>query len=158
MPLVVSTDYPFLDVKWQPVSFGLLPFQWDMVTDYAAGLSIRGRNITTRTLLSSVPESLFIICRHLQRPKLGALAPLASSFLPGHQRPQWLPGGVVLARMRTVVCTLMALNIQPTLVSAFDNISKRGFSFHIACIHCQLSVYRQRFDRHPGGPLPTPCV
>jgi len=47
MAPVVSTDYPILDVNWQPQSFGLLAFRWDLVTDYAAGLSIRGGNLTT---------------------------------------------------------------------------------------------------------------
>jgi len=55
MPPVVSTDYPFLDVKWQPVFFALLALRWNMVTDYAAGLSIDCSNLTTRTLLMSVP-------------------------------------------------------------------------------------------------------
>ena len=50
MAPVVSTDYPvFLDVKWQPLSLGLLAFRWDIVTDYASGLSIRGGNLTTRS-------------------------------------------------------------------------------------------------------------
>jgi len=55
MAPVVSTDYPFLDVKWQLQSFGLLAFRGDLVTNYAAGLSIRGGNLTTRTPLLSVP-------------------------------------------------------------------------------------------------------
>jgi len=58
MAPMVSTDYPFLfllDVKWQPQFFGLLAFQWDSVTDYTAGLSIRGGNLTTRTPFLSVP-------------------------------------------------------------------------------------------------------
>jgi len=55
MAPVVSTNYPFLDVKWQPLSFGLLAFQWDIVTDYAAGLSIRGGNLTTQSPWLSVP-------------------------------------------------------------------------------------------------------
>ena len=55
MTPVVSTDYPLLDVKWQPLCFGLLAFPWDIVTDYATGLSIRGGNLTTRTPLLSVP-------------------------------------------------------------------------------------------------------
>ena len=56
---VVSTDYPFLAVKWQPVSiFGFSALQWEGMTDYTAGLSIRGGNLTTRTLLLSVPGSL----------------------------------------------------------------------------------------------------
>jgi len=56
MAPVVSMDYPFVfDVNWQPLSFGLLAFQWNIVTDYAAGLSIRGANLTTHTPLSSVP-------------------------------------------------------------------------------------------------------
>ena len=55
MTPVVSIDYSLLVVKWQPLSFGLLAFRWDIVTDYAAGLSIGGGNLTTRTLLLSVP-------------------------------------------------------------------------------------------------------
>jgi len=43
---VVSTDYPFLDVKWQPLSFCLLAFRWDIVTAYPAGLAIQGGNLT----------------------------------------------------------------------------------------------------------------
>jgi len=54
MAPVVSTDYPILDVNWQPGSFGLLAFRWDLITDYAAGLSIQGGNLTTRTPLLSV--------------------------------------------------------------------------------------------------------
>jgi len=97
MAPVVSTDYPFLDLKSQPLSFGLLAFRWDIVTDYAAGLSIRGGTLTTRSPLFSVPRSLFIKYLHRQKPMLGAFAPLVLSFLPGHPRPEWLPGGVVLA-------------------------------------------------------------
>jgi len=55
MAPVVSTDYPFLDVKLQPLSFGLLAFRWDIVTDYSEGLPIRYGNLTTRTPLLSVP-------------------------------------------------------------------------------------------------------
>ena len=55
MAPVVSTDYPILEVNWQPRSFALLAFLWDLVTDYAAGLSIRGGNLTARTPLFSVP-------------------------------------------------------------------------------------------------------
>ena len=51
----VRKDYPILDVKWQPRSFGLLAFRLDIVTDYAEGLSIRGGNLTTRSPLLSVP-------------------------------------------------------------------------------------------------------
>jgi len=154
---VVRTDYPFLDVKWQPVSFSLLAFRWDIVSNYAPGLSIQGGTHTTRTPLLSVPGCLFIKCRHLQRPKPEACAPLALSFLPGHQLPHWLPGRVVLARMQTVVWALIALDIEPILVSVFDRISKRGYSFRIACIRCQIAVYRQPLDRCPAELLPTPC-
>jgi len=55
MTPVVSTDYPILDLNWQRRSLGLLAFRSDLVTDYAAGLSIRGGNLTTRTPLLSVP-------------------------------------------------------------------------------------------------------
>jgi len=146
MAPVVSTDYPFFDVKWQRRSFGLLAFRWDLVTDYAACLAIRGGNLTTRTPLFSVRGRPFIQYGHLQRPKLGAFAPLASRFLPRHQRPQWLPGGVALSRMRTVVWASIALDILPPLVSASNSISQHGFSFHTARIRCQISVYRHHFD------------
>jgi len=56
MAPMVSADYPFLDVKCQLLSFGLLAFRWDIVTDNAAGLSIRGSNLSTRTPFLSVPE------------------------------------------------------------------------------------------------------
>jgi len=52
---MVSTDYPFLDLKWQPLSLGLLAFRWDIVTDYAACLAIRGGNLTTLSPWLSVP-------------------------------------------------------------------------------------------------------
>jgi len=55
MAPVVSTDYPILDINWQPRSFGLLAFLWDLVTDYAAALSIRGGNLNTRSQWVSVP-------------------------------------------------------------------------------------------------------
>jgi len=55
MAPLVSTEYPLLAVKWQPLSFGLFRFPWDIVTDYAAGLSIRGGNLTTRSPWLSVP-------------------------------------------------------------------------------------------------------
>ena len=158
MAPVVSTDYPFLDVKWPPRSFGLLPFRWDLVTDYAVGLSIRGGNLTTRTTLMSVPRWLFIKCRHLQRPKLGAFEPLVSSCLPGHPRPEWLPGGVAFVWMRTVAWASIALHIQPILAAAFDCTSMGGFSSRIACICCPFCIYRQPFERRPCGLRPTPCV
>jgi len=77
---------------------------------------------------------------------LGAFALLASSFLTCHQRQQWLPGGVVLARMRMVVWALIALDTAPILVSVFDRVSKDGSSSRIACFRCQISVYRQPSD------------
>ena len=73
MAPVVSTDYPFLDVKWEPLSFGLLAFRWDIVTDYAAGLSIRGGNLTTRTPLLSVPGSLFYKMSSSSKAQAGGL-------------------------------------------------------------------------------------
>jgi len=91
---LVSTDYPVLAVKWQPLSFGLLAFRCSLVTDYTTGLLISGSNRTSRSPLLSVPGSLFIKCPHYQRPKLGAFAPLASSFLPCHQQLEWLPGAL----------------------------------------------------------------
>jgi len=100
----------------------------------------------------------FIKCRHLQKPTLGAFAPLVVSFLPGPQRPQWLPGGVILARMRAVFWALIALDIQPIHVPASDSISKRGFLFHTVCIRCQIFAYQQPADRRPCGHLPVPCV
>jgi len=154
----VSTDYPILDVNWQPRSFGLLAFRCDVVTDYAAGLSIRGGNLTTRSPWLSVPGCLFIKCHHRQRPKPGAFAPLASSFLPCHQRQQWLPGGVVLARIRMALWVSIALDTPPILVLVFDSVSRGGSSFHIACIRCQISVNRQLSDRRPGVLPPTPYV
>jgi len=49
----------------------------------------------------------------------GAFVPLVVSFLLGHQRRQWLPGGVVSVRMRTVVWALIALDVKPILVLVF---------------------------------------
>ena len=89
---------------------------------------------------------------------LGAFGLLASSFLPCHQRQQWLPGGVVLARMRMVVWTSIALDTQPIPVLVFGSVSKRGFSSRIVCIRCQISVYRQPSDRRPGVLPTTPYV
>ena len=60
-------------------------------------------------------------------PTLWAFEQLVVSFLPGHQRPQWLPGGVVLAQMRTMVWASLALDIPPILASVFDSISKHDF-------------------------------
>jgi len=60
--------------------------------------------------------------------------------------------------MWTVIWASIALDIQPMIVSVFDCIAKRGFSSRITFIPCQISVYRQLFDRRPGGLLPTLCV
>jgi len=136
---VVSTDNSILDSKSQPLCFGLLALWWDIVTNYAAGLAIRGGNHTTRTPLLSVPGLPFIKCRYIQRPKLGAFEQLVLSFLLGHQQPQWQPGSVALVRMWTVVWASLALNISPILAPVFDRISQRGFSFRIACIPGQIS-------------------
>ena len=37
----------------------------------------------------------------------------------------------------------------------FDSFSRGGSSFRIACIRCQISIYRQLSDRRPGVLLPT---
>jgi len=87
-----------------------------------------------------------------------AFEPLVSSFLPCHQPQQWLPVGVVLARMRTVVWALIALDMQPLSLLASDSIYKCGFSARIACIRFQTFVYRQLSDRRPSVLLPTPSV
>jgi len=57
----------------------------------------------------------------------GAFVLLVVSSLPTHLRPQWLPGGVALVRIRPVVWALLALGILPILVPAFDSTSKCGF-------------------------------
>ena len=158
MAPVVSTDYPILDVNWQPRSFGLLP---------SGGISSPTTPQVFRfEAATSLPEhrrcpyldDFFIKCRHLQKPRLGAFAPLASSFLPCHQRQQWLPGGVVLAQMRMVVWALIALNTPPILVSVFNSVSRRCSSSRIACIRCQTSVCRQPSHRRPRVLLTTPYV
>jgi len=89
---------------------------------------------------------------------MGAFALLTLSFLPCHQRQQWLPGGVVLARMPMVVWALIALDTAPILVSVFDSVSKDGSLSRIACIRCQISVYRQLSGRRPGVLPTTPYV
>jgi len=89
---------------------------------------------------------------------LGAFGPLTSRFLPCHQRQQWLPGGVVLARIRMVVWALIALDTPPILVSVFDSVSKDGSSSRMVCIRCPISVYRQPSDRRPGVLPTTPYV
>jgi len=89
---------------------------------------------------------------------LGAFVPLVVIFLPGHQRPVWLPGGVALARIWTVVWASLALDIQPILVPASDSISKRRFSFRIAYIPCLLFIGGQLSDRRPGGLPLTACI
>ena len=55
MAPVVSTDYPILDINSQLRSLGLLAFGSDLVTAYAAGLSIRRGNLTTQSPWLSVP-------------------------------------------------------------------------------------------------------
>jgi len=101
---------------------------------------------------------IFTESRHPQRPRLGASKLLCLSILPGHPRPQWLRGGVALARLGLVVWASLALYIQLILVVAFDCVSKSGVSFRITCIRCQIPVYPQTSDRRPCGLLPTPCV
>jgi len=56
--------------------------------------------------------------------------------------------------MRMVVWALIALDTPLILVLVFASVSKDGTSSHIACIRCQISVYRQPSDRRPGV-LPT---
>jgi len=78
---VVSTDYPFLAVKWQPVSiFGFLALQCEGMTGNTAGLSIRGSNRTTRTLLLSVPGSLLSNVVSFKSPSWGPLNRLSCAF------------------------------------------------------------------------------
>jgi len=72
---------------------------------------------------------------------LEAFAPLAWSFLPCHQRQQWLPERVLLVRMQIVVWALIALDTPPILVSVFHTVSKDGCSSSIACIRFQISAY-----------------
>jgi len=90
--------------------------------------------------------------------QVGAFAQLVLTFLSRHLRPQWLPAGVALVRMRTALWSLLALEIQPIPGPAFDRISKRGYSFRIPGIRCQISAWRQLSEQRPCGLLPTPCV
>jgi len=98
------------------------------------------------TLVVGTRTTFFTKSRHPQRPKLGAFALLALSFLTGHQPPQWLPGGVASVQMWSVVWVLLALDIQPILVQVFYSTSKCGFLFRIVCICCPIFVCRQLFD------------
>jgi len=98
------------------------------------------------TVVAGTWTTVFTISRRPQEPRLGAFEQLDLCLLPGHPRPQWVPGGVALVRMRTVVWALLALDIQPLLVPALVSICNRGFSFRIACLCCQISVYRQLLD------------
>ena len=109
-------------------------------------------SVVVGTLMTS------IICHRRQRPMLEAFVPLALSFLPCHQRQQWLPEGVVLAQMRMVAWALIALDTLPILGLVFDSVSKGGSSSRIACIRCQIFVYRQPSDRRPGVLPTTPYV
>ena len=156
---VVSTDYPFLLVKWQPVSFFVfLPFRCDSFTNYATCLLIRGRNLPSQSPLLLVPGSPLTKSCHPQKPMPGVFVPLVLSFLPGHLRPQWPPGGIASVPTIPVVCTLLALDIPLIPVLAFDRTSKRGFLVCIVCIPCLIFVDQQPFDRRPCGLLPIPCV
>ena len=93
------------------------------------------------------------------KAELWAWEPLSSSFRPGHQRPQLLPGGVALVQMWTVGWASLALGISPILVPASHSISKCGFSYRIVSIHRRISLDRQIFDRRRHcGLLPTQCV
>jgi len=154
MAPVVITDYPILDVNWQLLSFGLLP---------SGGISSPTTPQVFRfeaaTLLPDhggcrYLDDFSIKFCHLQKPTLRAFEPLVVSFLPCHQRQQWLPGGIVLPGMRMVVWALIALDTPPILVLVFHSVSKDSFSSRIACIHCQISAYRQPSDRR-SGVLPT---
>jgi len=148
---------PHFGCKLAPAILWSFALWWDIVSDYATGLSIRGGNLTTRSPWLSVRGSLFIKYRHLLEPMLGAFAPLVLSFLRGHERPQWLPVDVASVRMRTGVWASIALGM-PTPVLALDCISSCGFSFRTVCIRWPISACRQAFDRRPGGLLPTACV
>jgi len=106
---MVSTDYPILDVNWQPLSWGLLPSggisspTTPQVFRFEAAISLPAHRSCRYV------DDFFIKCRHRQKPMLGAFAPLVLSFLPGHEQPQWLPGDVASVRMRTVVWASIAL-------------------------------------------------
>jgi len=94
----------------------------------------------------------------------GAFVPLILSFLPDHLRPQWLPGGVTLVRMGSGVGALLALEIQLTLVPAFD-------STYMQICHCASCAFVVRLyfvanllidvlvglSAHPVFNLPPRC-
>jgi len=152
----MSTAHPSFVVEWQPVSF--LCF-----CSLRVGFlhRVRCRSFDSRrqphypvSVAAGTWTTVFTISCRPQKPRLGAFEPLVFSVVPGHLRPQCLPGGVALVRMWCVVWASIALDIQPILVPAFDSISRHGFSFRIACIRCPISVYRQPFDRRPCGLLP----
>jgi len=158
MTHVVSTDYPFLDVNWQPRSFGLLAFRWDHVTDYAAGLSIRGSNLTTRIPLLSVPGSLFYKMSSSSKAQAGGLCTARFELSPLRSTATVATRGHRFGANAEGRLGFVALDTPPILVSVFDSVSRRGFSSHIACIHCQTFVYRQPSDRRPGVLPTTPYV
>jgi len=132
---VVSTDYSFLAVKWQLVSF----FLFSLAVGFLHRLHPRVFNSRRQphypNTVVVATWMTFIKCYHLPKPKLGAFQLLVSCFLPSHQRPQWVGWGVISAWARTVVWPLLALHIQPILVPACDSISMRDFSFRTGCIH-----------------------
>ena len=60
--------------------------------------------------------------------------------------------------MTTVVWALLALDIQPILVLAFDRISMHGFSLRDGCIRCPIFACQQLSDGCRYELLPTSFV
>jgi len=107
------------------------------------------------TVVVGSPMTFIKYC-FLQNPKLGAFELLISSFLPGHQRPQWLPECVVSAQMRTVVWVLLALGTQPILVSALATIAMRDCSLRTGCIRFPIFACRPFLTKAFVGFCPYP--
>ena len=94
----------------------------------------------------------------LKGPCRGTLVQVVVSFHPGHQPPQWVPGGLATVQMRPVMWALSALNIRLILVLGCDRTSTCDCSFCTMCIGCLCFICRQPCDRRPDGLRPTLCV